>query len=81
MNDFLPKLKPDDYLTQGYEFWKNYRIQLTKILHEQEHEEKLEKNPENIVKYAKEHGVKPSARYFNIQPSQVRYYIKKSNSK
>lgn len=71
----LPKLKPDDYLTQGYEFWKNYRIELTKLLLKEE--EKLEKNPENIFKLSKEIGVKATARYFNIEPSQVRYYVKK----
>jgi hypothetical protein len=63
---------------KDYEFWKNYRIILTQIIHELEKKEKIEKTPENIVMMAKEQGVKPTARYFEIQPSQVRYYIKKS---
>ena len=45
-----------------------------------EDKEKLEKTPDNIYKLAKEIGVKPTARYFDIQPSQVRYYIKKLES-
>lgn len=73
----LPKLEPNDYLKKDYEFWKNYRIILTKFIQEQEKKEKLEKTPENIVMLAKEQGIKPTARYFNIQPSQIRYYIKK----
>lgn len=73
----LPKLKPDDYLNGDYEFWKNYRRILTQIIHEQEKQEKLEKTPENIIMMAKEQGIKPTERYFEIQPSQVRYYIKK----
>ena len=76
----LPKLNSEDYLTQGIEFWKNYRITLYKIINEQEQEVQLEKTPENIYKKAKEIGIKPTARYFNIQPSQVRYYIKKIDS-
>lgn len=73
----LPILKPDDYLTQSAEFWKEYRITLYKIIKEKEQEVQLEKTPRNIYEKAKEIGVKPTARYFNIQPSQVRYYIKK----
>lgn len=79
MNLKLPKLQPDDYLNGDYEFWKNYRIILTQIIHEQEKQEKLEKTPKNIIMMAKEQGVKPTARYFGIQPSQVRYYVKKQN--
>lgn len=76
----LPKLKPNDYLNKDYEFWKNYRIILTQIINEQEKQTKVEKTPENIVKLAKEQGVKPTARYFGIQPSQVRYYVKKTKN-
>lgn len=72
----LPKLEKDDYLNKGYEFWKNYREKLTEqLLGEQDNV--IEKNPQNIVKMAHEIGVKPTARYFNIDPSSVRYYIKK----
>lgn len=76
----LPKLEPTDYLNKDYEFWKNYRIILTKIIEEQEKQVKIEKTPENIVKMAKYQGVKPTARYFEILPSQVRYYMKKYNN-
>lgn len=62
-------------LDKDYEYWKNYRIKLTNMLKEDEH--KLEKTKENIIKKAKEIGIKPTARYFNITPSQVRYFIKK----
>lgn len=75
MNLILPKLEPDDYLKKDYEFWRNFRIILTEELKKEE--EQLEKTPENIVKLAKEIGIKPTARYFDIYPSQVRYYIKK----
>lgn len=71
----LPILNSDDYLTQGAEFWKNYRINLYNII--KEGEVILPKTPENIYKKAKEIGVKPTARYFGIYPSQVRYYVKK----
>lgn len=48
MNLKLPKLQPNDYLNEDYGFWKNYRIILTQIIHEQEKLEKLEKTPKNI---------------------------------
>ena len=48
MNLKLPKLQPNDYLNGDYGFWKNYRIILTQIIHEQEKLEKLEKTPKNI---------------------------------
>ena len=75
MANKIIKLKSDDYLKQDATFWKEYREQLYQILFFEE--EKLEKTPENIYKKAKEIGIKPTARYFNIQPCQVRYYIKK----
>jgi len=73
----LPKLKENDYLNQGYDFWKNYRENLTKLLESTEEESKCEKTAENIVNMARKVGVKPTARYFNITPASVRYYIKK----
>lgn len=73
----LPELQPKDYLEKDYDFWKNYRIQLTEIIKKEEHEDKLDKNPINIIMLAKTRGIKPTARYFNIEPSQVRYYIRK----
>lgn len=73
----LPELEPKDYLNKSYEFWKDYRIKLTKIIKNEEKLEKLEKTPTNIILLAKKQGIKPTARYFDITPSQVRYYIKK----
>ena len=74
----IPKLNKDDYLKKDQMFWKDIRIKITKTINEPE--EKIEKNKENIYKMVKEIGIKPTARYFNIQPSQVRYYIKKIES-
>ena len=71
----LRKLNKDDYIIKNYDFWKNYRLELTKEL--KENSQIIEKNPKNIYEMAKKVGVKPTARYFNIQPSQVRYFIKK----
>lgn len=71
----LRKLNKDDYIIKDYDFWKNYRLELTKEL--KENSQIIEKNPQNIYEMAKKVGVKPTARYFNIQPSQVRYFIKK----
>lgn len=73
----LPKLAKDDYLKQDYDFWKNYRLLLFKIIKEQESAEQVPKTPENVTKMAEEIGVKATARYFNITPSSVRYYRSK----
>ncbi len=75
----LRKLNKDDYIIRDYNFWKNYRIELTQSL--KENFQIIEKNPQNIYEMAKKVGVKPTARYFNIQPSQVRYFIKKYENK
>ena len=59
---------------------KKWRITLTKILKIGKYidkSNKLNRSPENIYNMAKRSGVKPTARYFEITPSQVRYYIKK----
>ena len=71
----LPQLNENDYIEKDCEFWKNYRKELTKIINEKT--PTLEKTAENIYYMSKEIGVKPTARYFNIQPSQVRYFVKK----
>ena len=78
MNDCtnLPTLEKDDYLIKNADFWKNYRKNLYKEINKQN--EKLEKTADNIAKLAKEIGVKPTARYFNMSPASVRYNIKKS---
>lgn len=72
----LPILEKDDYLTKGSKFWKEYRQSLYKFINQEE--ERLEKTQENIVRMAKEIGIKPTARYFNISPSTVRYNINKN---
>lgn len=75
----LPNLNEDDWKTKDYEFWKKYREEFTSLINEQN--TSLEKTPENIYKMAKEIGIKPTARYFGIQPVQVRYYVKKVEEK
>lgn len=80
----IQKLASDDYLNQNYEFWKKYRIELIKEVEgkpKKEEEEIFEKTPENIVYLSNKIGVKPTARYFNIFPSTVRYYKKKIETK
>ncbi len=73
--DDLPNLEENDYLEKNANFWKEYRVKLYKLASSEK--EKIEKTPENIINMAKEIGIKPTARYFEIQPSQVRYFIKK----
>ena len=63
-------------INNDFSYWQNYRKQLTNNL--KEPKEKVKKTPENIIAMAKEIGIKPTARYFNIDPKQVRIYIKKS---
>ena len=58
-----------------YDYWKNYRKNLTSLI--KDSNKVLEKTPYNIVKLAKEIGVKPTSRYFNIAPATVRSYLKK----
>ena len=67
--------RKDDHPKDEYAFWMNYRKKLTCAINS--NEEKLEKNSHNIVKLAKEIGIKPTARYFNISPATVRSYMKK----
>ena len=65
---------------QNYESTREWRIILTKIIKVEEKIEKLGKldyTPENIYRMAKEKGIKPTARYFDVYPSQIRYYVKK----
>ena len=73
----LPKLEKEDYLNKDYNFWKNYRLALYKVIKEQEKEEQVPKTPENVIKMSETIGVKAAARYFNISPSSVRYYRNK----
>lgn len=59
------------------EYWKKYREELTKEIMENIN---IEKTPENIYEMAKKIGIKPTARYFDIYPSTVRYYVQKIES-
>ena len=62
------------FKTTDENYWRDYRRKLTEQINEQA---EIKKEPKNIYEMAKSIGVKPTARYFNIQPSLVRYYIKK----
>lgn len=75
----LPNLNEDDWKNKDYDFWKKYREEFTNAISEQN--TSIEKTPENIYKMAKKIGIKPTARYFNIEPVQVRYYVKKVENK
>ena len=77
MGKELPKLQPGDIENKDAEFWKQYRLALHEQIKEKQRAERLAKTPENIYLKAKEIGVKATGRYFEIQPSQVRYYIRK----
>ena len=77
MRTELPELGPDDYKDKDAQFWQEYREILYEQIKEKEREKKLEKTPENIYSKAMEIGIKAAGRYFDIQPSQVRYYIRK----
>ena len=71
------KMIKHNTLSKDYEFWKNYRRSLYKIIKEQENAERIPKTSKNIIEMAEKNGIKATARYFNIDPSSVRYYIKK----
>ena len=71
----LPHLEKDDWKNKGIDFWKNYFDVLAEILFAST--EKIPKTPQNIIDMSNKIGIKPTARYFNIGPSQVRYYRKK----
>ena len=50
MNE-LPELNEKDYLEKNANFWKDYRINLYKLVNSEE--EHVEKTPENIIEMAK----------------------------
>ena len=77
----LPDLKPNDYLTKDENFWREYRQTLTKLIQKEKNKPKLEKTPKNILKMLETHGVKFTARYFDVYPSQIRYYRDKYKDK
>ena len=62
-------------MDSDYTYWKDFRIFLTNLL--KEDNIKIEKNKENIYKMYITSGLKSTARYFNIENSQVMYYVKK----
>ena len=70
-------LDSNDYLTKDAKFWLEYRRWLTDSLN---NDNKIEKTEENIINMAKEIGIKPTARYFDISPITVRNYLKKNQS-
>lgn len=72
------KQKPNDY-NDDYIFWKNYRQALYKEIKVQETAKNIPKNAKNIVEMADKIGIKATARYFNINPSSVRYHIKRKD--
>lgn len=66
-------------MNNDYEYWYNYRVKLTNnlkkeksIIYKDDNEKK-----KAIAEMAKEIGIKPTARYFNIEPSSVRYWLNK----
>lgn len=67
-----------------FEYWKNYRKELINKLNS-EHKEKVfsTKDEKNKLIYdmAISIGIKATARYFNITPKTVRYWIKKYENK
>lgn len=75
----LPHLEKDDWKNKGADFWKDYFDILSEKLFISS--EKIPKTAENIFDMSNKIGIKPTARYFNIEPSQVRYYRKKVMSK
>ena len=52
-----------------YTDWKQFRIYLTNLI--KQDEVKIEKTTENIYNVYMKSGLKSTARYFNIQNSQV----------
>lgn len=75
----LPHLDKDDWKNKGIDFWKNYFDILAETLFAENKE--IPKTPKNIIEMSNKIGIKPTARYFNIEPSQVRYYRKRSLNK
>ena len=58
-----------------YDYWREFRLYLTIIIKEPDLE--IEKTTENIYNMYIKSGLKSTARYFNIQNSQVLYHVKK----
>lgn len=66
-------------MNNDYKYWYNYRVKLTNNLKKEKnivYKDNDEKT-KAIVKMAKEIGIKPTARYFNIESSSVRYWLNK----
>ena len=66
-------------MNSDYNYWKEFRQDLTQKLKKEEKIEYKTKEEKNIAIYnmAKTSGIKATARYFNINPSSVRYWVKK----
>lgn len=59
----------------NYDYWREFRLYLTSIIKKTDLE--IEKTTENIYNMYIKSGLKSTARYFNIQNSQVLYHVKK----
>ena len=65
------------------EYWRKFRQELTsklkendKLKNKDDYNDKIERS-ESIINMAKQIGVKATARYFNITPKSVRYWLNK----
>ena len=58
----------------NYDYWREFRLYLTSVIKEPDLE--IEKTTENIYNMYIKSGLKSTARYFNIQNSQVLYHVK-----
>lgn len=65
----------------GYDYWYNYRLELTKKINDAKNKTNEYKNEEDkrkdMVKMALDIGIKPTARYFNTTPATIRYWVNK----
>lgn len=66
-------------MNNDYNYWYDYRVKLTNELKKENNivYKNDEEKKKAIVKMALEIGIKPTARYFNIEPSSVRYWLNK----
>ena len=62
-------------MNNNYQYWKKIREDLTNLL--KENIESIEMTPKNVYELYKKIGVKATARYFNVSPSTIKYYLEK----
>ena len=62
-------------MNNDYNYWKKIREDLNKILKDEG--KKMEMTPKTVYELSNKIGIKASARYFNVSPSTIRYYIEK----